>query len=175
MKNFFYALGVVLLVSVLFMSCASTPKVSSFNIDVQYDSETPAVTLEIRPSWSSNLLYGGGFSGFACTFTNDTDKTVRVVWDQSSLNYNGNSYVPFLEGQKYINAQEPMSPAAISKNSTISKNVFSSNQPYYESGKYGGWRMRPITSTSVELVFCIKTESGEEFIAATVSAVMEQK
>ena len=83
--------------------------------------------------WRRALIYGAGFGGFYCTFKNNTEKTVRIVWDESSLNYNGSTYVPFIEGQKYIDAQNPMSPAAITKNGSISKGVYSSNQPHYST------------------------------------------
>ncbi|MCQ2240456.1 hypothetical protein [Treponema sp.] len=173
-KSYSIFLTFALIVSAMFISCASTPTVSTYDIDVQYDSETPAVSLDVVPSWGSNWIYGDGFSGFSCTFKNNTDRTVRIVWDQSSLNYNGNSYVPFLDGQKYMNADSPMSPAAITKNNSITKAVYSSAQPYYESGKYGGWRMLPMKSNTVELVFCVRTETGEQFVTATVNAVMAQ-
>lgn len=77
-------------------------------MDVQYESETPMVNVEVKPFWSTNIINGSGIGGFTCTFTNNTDKVAKVVWAESSVNYNGSSYVSFLDGQKYIQAQEPM-------------------------------------------------------------------
>ena len=157
-------------------SCASIPSSRvTYDVQIDYESDNPAVTLQIIPSWSNNLIYGAGFGSFACTFTNNTEKTVRVVWDESSLNYNGSSYVPFLEGQKYIDAQNPMSPAAITKGGTITKQVYSSSQPYYTSGIYGGWSMIPMSSSEVQLLFLIKSEAGEEYITATVKSIIAEE
>ena len=168
-------LGILLvfITSIFIVSCASVPSSKvTYDIQINYESETPAVTLEVSPSWSNNLIYGAGFGGFFCTFKNNTEKTVRIVWDESSLNYNGNTYVPFIEGQKYINAQNPMSPAAITKGGSISKGVYSSNQPHYTSGRYGGWSMIPINSNEVQLLFLVKSEKGEEYITATVRSII---
>jgi len=61
-----------------------------------------------------------------------------------------------LKEKKNIDAQNPMSPAAITKNGSISKGVYSSNQPHYTSGKYGGWSMNPINANEVQLFFSCK-------------------
>lgn len=171
MKKLFGLLAII--TSIFIVSCASVPSSKvTYDIQIDYESETPAVTLEVSPSWSNNLIYGAGFGGFYCTFKNNTEKTVRIVWDESSLNYNGSTYVPFIEGQKYIDAQNPMSPAAITKNGSISKGVYSSNQPHYTSGKYGGWSMNPINANEVQLLFLVKSEKGEEYITATVKSII---
>lgn len=162
-----------LFASILLVSRASTPSSKeSYDVQIDYESESPAVTLEVSPSWSNNLFYGSGLGGFFCTFKNNTEKTVRIVWDESSLNYNGSTYVPFIEGQKYIDTQNPMSLAAITKGGSISKGDYSSNQPHYTSGKYGGWSMTPIVANQVQWLFLVKSEKGEEYITATVKSVI---
>ena len=164
----------VVVTTILVVSCASTPSSKvTFDVEIEYESESPTVMLEVTPSWAKNWVYGDGFRGFYCTFKNTTEKTVKIVWDESSLNYNGNTYVPFLEGQKYINAQDPMSPAAITKGGTISKGVYSSNQPHYVSGS--GWTMIPIRSNEVQLLFLVKSEKGEEYITAIIKAIIVEE
>lgn len=156
-------------VLVIFISCATTSGTSSVKFDktIDYESETPLVTLSVEPVWNSFL--GGGFTEFYCTFKNNSNESVRIVWDESSVNYKGNTYVPFIDGQKYINAQEPMSPAVIAKGGTVSKGVYSSNQPQFTS--YGGWTMNKIYASEVQLLFLIKGKSNEEYITATIKAV----
>ena len=44
--------------------------------------------------------------------------------------------------------------------------VFSSNQPNYMSGQYGGWFVLPINANEVELIICVQSEEKEEFITA---------
>ncbi len=67
-----------------------------------------------------------------------------------------------------------MSPAVIAKGGTISKCVYSSNQPHYTSGRYGGWSMSPIVANEVQLLFMIKADSKEEYITASVKSVIKQ-
>lgn len=165
----------VIVTSIFVVSCSSTPSSKvSYDVKIDYDSESPAVSLEVSPTWS-NTIYGSGFGGFFCTFKNNTERVVRIVWDESSLNYNGSTYVPFIEGQKYADAQNPMSPAAITKGGSISKGVYSSNQPHFRSGKYGGWSMMPINASEVQLIFMVRSEKGEEYITATVKSIIADK
>ena len=156
-KTLFLLVGISFL---LLSSCVSTAQVS-YDVKIDYESETPAVTLIVAPTWNGNLIFGPGFGEFLCSFKNSSDKTVRVVWAESNLNYNGNTFVPFIDGQKYIDAQTPMSPAAIPKGGMITKRVYSSAQPSYTSGTYGRWNMNPIKSKQVQLIFLIKSDSGE--------------
>lgn len=159
------------MVCLLIVSCASTPSSkTNFDIQIEYESDNPVVTLQIVPNWIKNFIFkDGAFSDFTCVFTNNTKKTVQVVWAESSVNYNGSSYVPLLEGQKYEEAQNPMSPAVISKAGTISKKVMSSNQLQTITD---GWMLSPIESPVVELLFMIKSDAGEEYITATVKTII---
>lgn len=164
----------LLMVCLLLVSCASTPSSkTNFDIQIEYESDNPAVTIQIVPNWIKNLVFKeGAFSDFTCVFTNNTEKTVQVVWAESSVNYNGSSYVPLLEGQKYEDAQNPMPPAAIPKEGTISKKVMSSNQ--FQTTNTG-WRLSPIESPVVNLLFMIKSDAGEEYITASVKTIIAGK
>ncbi len=160
----------------LLVGCASIQASDvSFEVDYEYESENPAVTVNVVPVWSHNIINGDGIGGFYCTFSNNTDKVAKVVWEESSVNYNGSSYVPFIDGQKYINAQEPMSPTAIAKKGTLSKKVFSSAQPEFVSGAYGGWCMRPMAQDHVQLLLMIKSSDKEEYITVEVNSKIAQK
>lgn len=168
-------LTIALLLSSFFFGCASTPASKvSFETSIEYETDTPGVTLEIKPFWSQNFLYGDGFGGFICNFTNNTTKTAKIVWEESTLNYNGGSALPFIDGQKYSESTSPMAPTAIPKGSSINKDVYSSNQPNYTSGQYGGWSMKPIVTDEITLLFCIRTDAGEEYITATVKAIIAE-
>lgn len=155
------------------ISCASTSRKESLQVvtEITYESENPSVTLEISPDYDYGII-SGGFNGFNCTFSNKTDKIAKIVWAESSINYNGNSYVPFIDGQKYLNAQTPMSPSAIAKGGTISKSVYSSAQPhFYSSTYYSGWNMSEIEADEVQLLFQVKATDKEEYITATVKVL----
>src|SRR5574344_1149066 len=87
-------------------------KVKDF-VAIEYEEEKPSVLLEVIPSFGRNLNNETGYFGLLCSFTNTSNKTVRIVWNQSSLNYNGGSYSPFLSEQKFLNAAIPMAPSVI--------------------------------------------------------------
>lgn len=171
-------LMLTVLVSFLLISCASTPEAASYVVDIEYETDSPAVTLQVEVinNGMSGGILGRLFSdnstlnGFRCSFKNNTDKVVRVVWSESSLNYNGTSYVPFIEGQKYVDSNSPMTPAAIPKGGSITKTVFSSNQADLEVNKgKSKWNIQSLDSEEVQLLFMIKSENGEEYITATVT------
>ena len=67
MKKLFGLLAII--ASIFIVSCSSVPSSKvTYDIQIDYESETPAVTLEVSPYWSNNLFYGAGFEGFYCTF-----------------------------------------------------------------------------------------------------------
>jgi hypothetical protein len=162
-------IGLAITVVVL-VSCATTPTVSR-NIDVQIKSETNSGMAEIAviPTWREKTLFiAEGYSGFHGSFKNTTDKIVRIVWEKSSISYNGSSSTIFLEGQKYINASEPMSPTVIPAKGSVEKDIFSASQPDYVSGKYGGWRMINIPAQDVVIVLCIESGGQEDYYTVSI-------
>ena len=159
----------------LSLSCASTGETSSatkkapiFDVTYEYESENPAMSIVVSPKWSNHWM--GGFDSFACGFTNNTNKVAKIVWEGSTIYYGGSSYLPFIEGQKYIEAKSnPMPATALPKGGYLLKMVYSSEQPYFSSGKYGGWRMNPIITNEIKIIFQIDSENGTEYVTANVS------
>jgi len=166
---------ILLLISLalLVLSCASAPIVPPPKFDVVVNSEKSSGLVDITTlvNWRNGDFFSvEGITGFDISITNKSDKVVRVVWGKSSLSYLGNSYTPFIDGQKYINASEPMSPAVIPAKGQITKSVFSSGQPYYVSGKYGGWNMGSIPSRDVTIVLCVESGSIEDYYTISIKA-----
>ena len=163
-------IGLTITVIVL-VSCATAPTVAR-NIDVQIKSETNSGMAEIGviPTWREKSLFSAeGYSSFHGSFKNMTDKIVRIVWEKSYISYNGTSSTIFLEGQKYINASEPMSPTVIPAKGSVEKDMFSASQPYFVSGKFGGWRMTNIPAQDVIIVLCIESGGQEDYYTISVS------
>ena len=78
MKKLFGLLAII--ASIFIVSCTSVPSSKvTYDIQIDYESETPAVTLEVSPSWSNNLFYGAAFEGFYCTFKNNTLYGMNLV------------------------------------------------------------------------------------------------
>jgi hypothetical protein len=172
MKGNLWIPGIILFDVLCFTACTSmlptkraTP---SFDVKVMYENDTPIATLAVEPKWSNSYL--PGYAGFECEFHNNTAKVIKIIWSQSSVSYHNNSYVPFIDGQKYIDSTTPMPPTPIISKGVMSKTVYSSGQPYFSSGAYGGWSMNPIFwSGPIQIMFCIQSGEKEEYITATIT------
>ena len=164
------AIGLAIFV-LMFVSCATTPPVAR-NIDVKIKSEANSGLAEISvvPAWHEKTLFSvEGYSGFHGSFKNTTDKIVRIVWEKSSISFNGSSSTIFLEGQKYMNASEPMTPTVIPAKGSVEKDLFSASQPYFMSGKYGGWAMSNIPAQNVTIVLCIESGGQEDYYTVSIT------
>jgi hypothetical protein len=150
-------------------SCVGAPPVP-YQYSVSSDKNSDLLAFDVQ--WGWNKVFGG-FSGFTVTFKSKTDKVVRIVWEKSSLSYAGQSYPPFIEGQKYSEATRPMAPTIVPGNGAVTKSVFSSQQPRYVEGQYGGWTMDPIPAKDVSLIFCVQSGDIEDYLTVVVKPVAE--
>lgn len=162
MKRFLYLAGALTLV---LSSCMTTPKepLRPYTITVTSEDEAAGIHISATYFTSKELFGGEGIGGFNVTFKNSTSRIARVIWEESSINYNGNSFPVFIDGQKYAEASRPMPPTIITVGATVSKSVYSAAQPDYVSGQYGGWRMRPIHAASVQIVLCVEYEETKTY------------
>ena len=158
---------------VLSLACASAPfsKAPEFNVSYEYESENPSVSISVEPNWDTRK---GGISYFTCIFTNNTNNYSKVVWEESGVYYGNRSYLPFIDGQNYADYNKPMSSSIIPKRSFILRELYSSDQVYYVTGKYGGWRMRTIMDNSIQIIFQIETDKGKEYVTVNVSYQKEE-
>lgn len=181
-RTIFFTMVVFAIYAIFALSCASTSGVTNtakaktpvFDVTYEYESDNPAMSIVVSPKWKNGWL--SGYDGFACGFTNNTNKVAKIVWEGSTIYYGGSSYLPFIEGQKYIDAKSnPMPATALPKGGYLLKMVYSSEQPYYSSGKYGGWSMSPISAQSIQIVFQIDSEKGTEYATANISYHYEEE
>lgn len=172
MKSVFCKLALFAALCMSVMSCATTPPSPppEFKTEIQSEKGSNIATLEAKAVWQRATLLGqGGISGFSIKFTNNTDRIIRVVWEKSSISYNDGSYTLFISGQKYIEASKPMAPSVIPAKGSMEKDVFSSEQPSFTTGQYGGWSMNPIRTSKAVLVLCIESGDIEEYYTVTIS------
>jgi len=170
-------LPIFFIYAIFSLACATTNSTETpvFDVSYEYESENPAVSVFISPQigyyWSEK-----GFSQFNCYFTNNTNSIIKIVWEGSGIHYGGNSYLLFVDGQKYIEASSnPLPASIIPRNGKLQKAVFSSQQPQFVTGQYGGWRMHPIESNYVEIMFQIDTPTNTEYITAKIRYHFESK
>jgi hypothetical protein len=167
----FTAFAVSFLV-VFLNSCAGGPAVQNpgFDISVENRTENVIADITVDVTWQKGGASGGlyhGIHGFNFQVANKTDDIISLVWSKSSLSYNGKSYLPFIEGQKYIDSSSPQSPMVIPANGQTSVAIFSSGQPVYDSPVpgypySGGWRLQPINTNEVVIVLSVES-NGQNY------------
>ena len=146
------------------MSCQSTAiTFEEPTIDLQIDGEDVA-NITVIPSFegTTGLFTNTGTIGYSVSIENKTDSIIKMVWEKSAVYYEGNSSLPFITGQKYIDSNSPMSPTVIPAHGTNKTGVYSADQVYYVSGKYGGWRMSNLPTFNTKLLLCIESSGGKE-------------
>jgi len=84
-------------------------------------------------------------SQFGFILTNKTSHSVKIIWDETVyVDESGMSKRVMHSGVKYINKSNPQPPTTVVRGATISDIVFPTDNVYYVSGKYGGWRELPL-------------------------------
>ena len=177
-KIFFCPVVIFAVYFLLFLSCASskrTPYTNTtetpskkpiFDVNYKYESKNPAISIDVTPKWINKYGITEGYDGFACAFRNNSDKIAKIVWEGSTIYYDGSSYLPFIEGQKYIDAKsKPMPATILPKDGYLLKMVYSSEQPYFGST----WVMMPIRAKLIQIIFQIDSESSTEYVTANIS------
>ena len=167
MKKVFAVLAVICVSSLLLMSCTTLKSNYDYDVQIQSELESGLVTLNVEPQWGA-YYFTQGISGFSVQIENNTEKIVKIVWELSSISYGGSSYTLFIEGQKYIDSEVPMAPTVIAGNGLIEKSIFSSAQPKYSSGSYGGWSMRVLDPSDITIILCVQSGDIEDFYTITV-------
>jgi hypothetical protein len=148
---------------IILASCESTPDSTrtapsyEFRTEIVPENNNDLAKIFAKAEWETTGRFRYlGLSGFSVDITNNTDKVIRVIWEKSSVSYSGSSYTPFLDGQKFINASEPMAPTTIPARGVVSKTIYSSGQPRYNDG----WEMIPLAPAGTfVIVLCV--ESGD--------------
>jgi len=82
---------------------------------------------------------------FLFKLTNKTGHSIKIVWDEAVyVNPNGESQRVMHSGVKYIDRNASQPPTVVVRGATVSDQVFPSDNVYYISGRFGGWRDLPL-------------------------------
>jgi hypothetical protein len=170
MKKFSLLLSAISLT--LIAGCAAPPPASpppQFATTITSEKGSDLVKIDITPTWEqASIFNAAGISGFSANFKNNTNKVMRVIWEQSSISYGGNSHTLFITGQKYMEASKPMAPTVVPALGSMNKDIFSSAQPLLATGALGGWRMRTIQADKVEIVLCIAAGDIQDYFTIQI-------
>jgi hypothetical protein len=143
------------------------------NVDITVEGDDVAeVSIYGTYSRKSNAWTGqmAGTQGFELTVKNTSDSIIKILWEECSISYLDNVDTVFISGQKYTDHNNPASPTVVPKGSVVSKSVYSADQPYYVSGRYGGWSMASIPSFDNTVIICIESNGKKTYYIATINA-----
>lgn len=80
---------------------------------------------------------------FSFTLKNKTDHSIKIIWDEAVyVDPNGKSGRVMHSGIKYIDRNNSQSPTVIVKNASIDDIIIPTDNVYFQSGQYGGWRTK---------------------------------
>lgn len=84
-------------------------------------------------------------SSFSFVLQNKTDHSIKIIWDEAVyVNEDGLSMRVMHSGVKYIDRNNPQPPTTVVRNAKIEDLIMPTENVYYASGKYGGWRTNPL-------------------------------
>ena len=90
---------------------------------------------------------------FNLKINNKSEKTIKVIWDNCVfVNPNGDNSKFMHDGIKYIDREKSQSPTLIIKKNSINDILLPTNNVYFTTGKYGGWKTKPLFGNTASLV-----------------------
>lgn len=170
MRKLLFVFVCVLVVFCL-ASCKSTDSTQYGEpiIDVTVDGEDVA-KVTIVPDFNDGGLFTGivGTKGYSLMVENKTDSIIKIVWEKSAVYYEGNSSLPFITGQKYIDHNSPMSPTIIPPKGKNTTGVYSADQVLY----YKGWFMKNIPTFDTKVIICIEANGKDSYYTFTIQRLL---
>lgn len=92
-----------------------------------------------------NIVWYVGIKEFDFTLTNKSDHTIKINWDDISyVDITGNVGRVMHSGVKYIDRNSSQPATSIPKKANITDLIMPTDNVYYVSGQYGGWREKPL-------------------------------
>ena len=107
-----------------------------------------------------NIAWIFGKRQLSFILKNKTNSPIKIDWNQVSyIDVNSSAKKVIHSGVKYVNRNEHMSPTLVPPTAKIEDIIYPSDHISYISGRYGGWRERPMFPEGEEA----KMYEGESF------------
>ncbi|MBT3961477.1 hypothetical protein HOE22_03965 [Candidatus Woesearchaeota archaeon] len=82
-----------------------------------------------------------GYSQIGLLLENKSEHTMKINWDNAAwISPSGNSSRVIHSGVRLMDRNSPQSPSVVVRNGKLSDIIIPSDNIYFESGQYGGWR-----------------------------------
>lgn len=138
----------ILAFAVLLAGCGGP----SYEVAVRLKNPVPdaAASAEANTIVYSDDDLAIGFSSILNTavrfsIQNKTDQTMRIIWDDTVFVDIDNSTSRVMHlGVRYIDRNDSQPPTVIPSGARVDDQIVPTKNVYYQSGRYGGWRTRPI-------------------------------
>ncbi|MCF8363445.1 MAG: hypothetical protein K9G70_12575 [Prolixibacteraceae bacterium] len=109
---------------------------------------------------------------FSFNLKNKTDHSIKIIWDEAVyVNENGSSGRVMHAGVKYTDRNNPQPPTIVVKNANIDDIIVPTDNIYYVSGQYGGWRTKPLLPNKANTEEELNTLT-QNYIDKTVQVVL---
>lgn len=159
-------LPVLALLSLFVLTGCATLDTRSYNYDsALVEVERPSdpsnryseqITTDQTEDGSSRYLYADslmsiawvpGNTQIAFVLENKTDHSLKVLWDEAAfLSPSGSSSRLMHEGIRYMEREASMPASIVPRRGRLVDFVVPTDNVYYVSGRYGGWRTSPLMS-----------------------------
>lgn len=106
-----------------------------------------------------------GLSHINIEITNKGDAVTKILWDQSGIYFNSASSLIFTTGQRYLDANKPMSATSIPPGVTVRMPLYAGSEVIYYSRK---WFILPMFTEKV--VTLLALDVAGKTIPVTVTA-----
>jgi len=91
------------------------------------------------------IIWLPGSTQFSFSLLNKSDHSIKIIWDEAVyVNENGSSQKIMHSGVKYIDRTSTQPPTTVVKDASIEDLVMPTDNVYFVSGQYGGWREAPL-------------------------------
>ncbi|EID84427.1 hypothetical protein MSI_20730 [Treponema sp. JC4] len=138
--------------NIIVFSCEGGESPLKLKFENDYNKDDIIVDIRGKVKRERDGLY---IYSFYADITNKNGKIIKIKFDESSLSYNGNTSLPFIDGQKYITAGNPPSNKIIPNGGTSSFSLFSANQISWTGNN---WRISSM-GDDVTVVLAIEVDS----------------
>lgn len=95
-----------------------------------------------------SIFWSVGDKQFSFTLTNKAEYTMKLNWDDMAyVNENGATMRVMHSGVKYIDRNSSQPASALPKNASLTDVLIPTDNIYYVSGQYGGWKIKRLFPT----------------------------
>ena len=106
------------------------------------------------------------------SLNNKTDHSIKIIWDEAVfVDIDGSSGRVIHSGVRYIDRNSSQPATIVVKNGKIDDMVVPTDNIYYISGQYGGWRTKPLFPNSATSEEELKSLT-QKYIGQTVKVLL---